>query len=251
MKKILSESRLICYYVLLWAALAGGVIVALLFGKAQSQWRYISLAGFLLSLGCFLIAIKLLRPVQREIKSRYLDASEDEKRVLTGLFYFARGILLWPGLLFLAIALSQEAISPSNLAVVRGKVASFAVVGENNPSLKIRLENNTNQYGINTFLLPDGRLKQMEEELQPGAVVDLWIARADEGVTGNAFVNLYAIQTKGQTYLSVAEYNQARSANQWAGNGLSAAFAGVGLVYLLAGRIHAREEMLTRQKTAP
>jgi hypothetical protein len=124
----------------------------------------------------------MLSPVQVEIQARYQQAFESEKRFLKGLFYFVRGIFLLMGILILIFSSLRKDVLVKDVVEVGGRISSIEVVGQKNTSLKIALDNNSNQFGINTFKIPDEKLKQIEKELQVGVSLVILVGRDDEKV---------------------------------------------------------------------
>lgn len=243
MKKILSESKIIRFYLLLWGLFLTGILMILL----KSGWRFVSLTGFLLSLGSFIIALKMLIAIQVEIKSRYAIAIPGEKRFLKGLFYFARGIFLIMGLFFMVILAPRKAVLAQDLVEIGGKITRIETIGEHNPSLKITLENNSNQYGINTYKLSDTQLQQIENELQPGRWVYLLIQQDDKTAVNDVYVQIYGIRTETIVYLSLDEVNQANAKNSALGRYLGMFFASAGLIYMLAGNVAGTQDQIKSQ----
>lgn len=237
MKKILSGSKIISFYVLLWGLFAVGILLIILFMDIKSALSFIGLVGFLLGLGSFIFILRLLPTVQNELKARYVTALDNEKPFLTTLFYFARSVFLLIGLFVFWLTFSQQEISKENLVEISGKITSAEVLGQNNPSLKIKMENNSNEYGINTFKIPDAKLQKLVRELQPGVSVFLVIEREHENTANDRYIQIYGIRTETYDYLTSTEYNGAVSTNSMYGLGLGMVFGCFGLIYLLIGKI--------------
>ena len=237
MKKTLTESKAIRRYMLMWGLFLCGIIIALPFSWTNSGWRYVALTGFLLSMGCFIISILMFSSVQIEIQTRYPGTVNGQKQFLTGLFYFVRGTFLWVGILILVVFLFDKEISKQGLVQIQGNISGIEIVGKDNPSLEIRLENNSNQYGINTFKIPETKLQQIETELKSGDLVFILIGRKDKNAVNDPYVQLYGIKSETYEYLSLQEYTQATSANKTSGMYLGLLFGGFGLIYLLTSNI--------------
>jgi len=237
LKTMIVESKVIRLYVMAWGVFLFGLIVAFPFSWTKSEWRYVALAGFLVSMGSFIFSIMMFSSVQKEIKKRYPGTTNEQKRFLTILFYFSRGIFVWVGIFILAVSLAGKEMSKQDLVQIQGNISGIEIVGKDNPSLKIGLENKFNQYGINTFKIPETKLQQIETELKPGDLVFILIDRKDENAINDRYVQLYGIKSKTYEYLSLQEYNQATSANKTSGLYLGILFGGFGLIYLLTGNI--------------
>jgi hypothetical protein len=235
------ESKVIRLYVMAWGVFLFGLIVALPFSWTKSEWRYVALAGFLISMGSFLFSIMMFSSVQKEIKARYPGTTNKQKRFLTILFYFARGIFVWVGIFIIAVFLAGKEMSKQDLVQIQGNISVIEIVGKNNPSLKIGFENNSNQYGIVTFKIPETKLQQIETELKPGDLVFILIEPKDKNVVNDPYVPLYAIKSETHEYFSLQEYNQSTSANKTSGLYLGILFGGFGLIYLLTGNIKRQE----------
>lgn len=251
-KEVLSASKTLRIFLLLWAVFLFGVVIALSFGQTKSAWRFVSLAGFLLSLASYIIAVKTLPDIQVEIRSRYANANAQEKRFLKGLFYFARSVFLILGLFFLVISSPREAVNSQDMVEIGGKITRIETIGEHNPSLKITLENNPNQYGINTYKLPELSLQRMENELRPGHFVSLYIRQEDVTAVNDPYVDLYGIRTETAVYLVPDEVNQANTKNSVLGRYLGLFLTAAGLVYMLAGNVaRTRDRRKTRNHNLP
>lgn len=231
MKPGSTPSKNIRLYGLFWGVLLLGLLFVLVFDGGME------FVGFLLMGGGFLFSMRTMTPAQAEIRARYWQADRHEKRFLTGLFYFARAIFLFLGVLILWVAAQQKQVVAGDLVEIQGSLASLQVVGDKNPSLKITLEQNSNQYGVHTFKIPEQKLQQIEATLQAGQTVFLLIASSDQDAVDMPYVQLYGIRTENNTYLTLDELNKASSSNQQIGYLLGALLAVVGLIYLLIGKM--------------
>jgi hypothetical protein len=237
LKKTLIESKVIRSYVLLWGLFAIGMLIAFAFDETQKPWKSLALAGLILSFGSLIISILILFRVHEEIKARYSKATNEEKVFLTGLFYFVRGFFLWVGLLLLISSLNRKDVPAKDLVEIGGKVTSIEVYGGDSSNLKIMFDGNSNEYETRTFKIPDQKLEQIEDELQPGDFVFVLIGGDDERTVNDPYVQIYGVRTEAYEYLSLDEYNQADSINNLFGFILGAIIAVPGLIYLLLGRI--------------
>jgi len=163
---------------------------------------------------------------------------------LAGVFYFARANFLFLGLLILWVAAQQKPVLATDLVEIQGSLASIQVVGEKNPSLKITLEQNSNQYGVHIFKIPEQKLQHIQTTLQAGQPIFLLIASSDQGAVNNPYVQLYGIRTETNTYLTPDELNTASSTNQQIGYLLGAFLAVVGLIYVLVGKLNVKQRTL-------
>jgi hypothetical protein len=236
MKKILKESKIIQLYLFVLLSFVLGILIIVLFGNLKGNLRNISNAGFFLSLGSYIVLIFMIFPVDYEIKTRYPKATHREKRVLNLLFYSARCVFLWIGLYFWGISLINTNISDKSVVEINGSISSIQVVGTENPSLKIKLDGNTNQYGINTFKMSDGILLAIEKDLLPGKIVYLKIERIDENKDDDTWIQIYGIRTESFTYLTLQDYRIANSKNSSILGYLGIGFTIIGLIILLSGR---------------
>ena len=230
---------------LLWGAFLLGILIALPFSETQSQWRYVALAGFLLSMGSFILAIGTMSSVQNEIQARYPQASNGEKQFLTTLFYFIRGIFLLLGVLILLFSSLRKDVLAKDVVEVSGKISTIEIYGGKSSSLKIVLANNSNEYETRTFKIPSKNLKQIENELSPGNFVYLLIEQGDKDKVNNPYIQIYGIKTESKIYLSLDDYNKADSGNNFYGYFIGFFFAGSGLIYLLTGRIRKNQGQAT------
>jgi hypothetical protein len=237
LKKSLVESKVIRSYMLLWGLFVFGLLIAFLFGETQTQWRKISIAGVILSFVSLMGTILIFFPVQAEIKSRFPNASTQEKVFLKGLFYFVRGLLLLTGVLILLATLGRKDVLAKDLLEVGGKITSIEVDGGDSSNLKVMLENNLNEYETRTFKIQKQNLERIENELQPGEIVFILIERKDENAVNDLYIQIYGIRTAERAYLSLDEYNKEEAANNTLGMILGIFFAGPGLIYLLTGSI--------------
>jgi hypothetical protein len=192
-------------------------------------------------MGSFIFSVMMFSSVQKEIKARYPGTTNEQKRFLTVLFYFARGIFVWVGIFILAVFLAGREMSKQDLVQIQGNISVIEIVGKNNPSLKIGFENNSNQYGIVTFKIPETKLRQIKTELKPGDLVFILIEPKGKNVVNDPYVPLYAIKSETYEYFSLQEYNQSTSANKTSGLYLGILFGGFGLLYLLTGNIKRQE----------
>lgn len=222
---------------LLWCAFVLGILIVLPFSETQSQWRYVALAGFLLSMGSFILTISTMSSVQNEIQARYPQASNDEKQFLTILFYFVRGIFLLLGILILLFSSLRKDVLAKDVVEVSGKISTIEIYGGKSSFLKIVLANDSNEYETRTFKIPSKNLEQIENELRPGNFVYLLIDQNDKDKVNNPYVQIYGIKTENKTYLSLEDYNKADSENNFYGYVIGFFFAGSGLIYLLTGGI--------------
>jgi hypothetical protein len=222
------------------------ILTAFVLDQAQKPLRSLVLASFIISTGSLLITVSLIFPVQEEIRARYPKSINGERAFLMGLFYFARGFFLLVGTLILIGTLNRKDVLINELVEVSGNVVSVEVYGDENPDLKIVLENNSNEYETPTFKVPDNKLEEIENKLQPGEFVFVLIDRNDENAMNDLYVQIYGIRTEAHEYLSLAEYNEANAANSSIGSFLGLCFAGPGLIYLLIGRIQAKPDKVMR-----
>lgn len=246
LKKSLTESKVIRFYTLLWGVFILGILIALPFGETQSQWRYVALAGFLLSAGSFIFAVGTISSVQNEIRVRYPQASNGEKQFLTALFYFGRGIFLLMGILILISSSLRKDILEKDVVEINGKISTIEVYGNDSSSLKIVLANNSNEYETRTFKIPDEKLRQIENELQSGDFIFVLIARDDKNVMNDPYVQIYGVRTEAYDYLSLEEYNKTDATNNSLGRILGIFFTSLGLIYLLTGRIKTKPDKIMR-----
>ncbi|MEW6083536.1 MAG: hypothetical protein AB1607_02975 [Chloroflexota bacterium] len=241
MKKTLQESTVIRFYMLLWGFFIVGVLIALPFSQTTSEWRWVAFGGFLLSAGSFIATLTMLSSVQAEIRERYADATNEEKKFFTGLFYFARGVFLLLGLFILMQSFGREDVLEQDLVEISGKILSVEVVGQDDSSLKIVFENSSNQYGIRTFKVSDENLQRIENELQSGDTVFVLIENDDVRAVNDQFVQIYGIRTTTNQYFTLDEYNRLDSMNNFYGYFLGMFFTGSGIIYLVTGRIQTRK----------
>lgn len=241
MKKSLTESKAIRFYVLLWGVFILGTLIALPFSETQSQWRYVAFAGFLLSAGSFMLAIHRISSVQSEIRARYSQAQNDEKGFLTAFFYFVRGIFLLMGILILLSSSLRKDVLSNDVVEIGGKISAIEIYGGDTSSLKIVFVDNSNEYETRTFKIPNEKLGQIKNELHPGDFVFILIEQGDKDKANSPYIQIYGIRTQNKTYLSINEYNNAESGNNFYGYVLGFFFVGSGLIYLLTGKIGANK----------
>lgn len=222
---------------MIWGTFLLGILIAIPFSNTTSEWRYVALAGFFLTLGSFILALLKMYSVQEEIRQRYPASVTGEKVFLTGLFYFARSVFLMPGILILILTLQREDVVGADLVEVGGKVSNIEVYGGEYPNLKITFDANSNEYETRTFKVPDKNLEEIENEIQPADFVFVLIERDDAQKTQDPYVQIYGIRTKEHVYLSLEEFNQADSTNNQIGIILGAVFTFSGSIYLLTGRL--------------
>lgn len=246
MKKSLSESKVIRFYLLLWGLFAAGLLVADIFGNNITQRRTIGVTGLVISFGSLLLTIFMLYPVQAEIKARYSIAVNGERIFLIGLFYWARGFFFLAGALILVSSLSRKDALSKNLVEVGGKISSIEVYGSDRSNLKIIFAGNSNEYETRTFEIPDEKLEQIENKLHPGNFVYILIGQEDEKAINDPYVQIYGIRTKDYDYLSLDEYNRADSTNNTIGMILGIVFAGLGIIYLSTGKIKNKPDDVLR-----
>ena len=237
LKKSLIVSGTIRLYLIIWGAFLLGILIAIPFSNTTSEWRYVALAGFFLTLGSFILALSKMYSVQEEIRERYPASVKGEKAFLTGLFYFARSVFLIPGIFILLLTLQREDVVGTDLVEVGGKVSNIEVYGGEYQDLKITFEDNSNEYKTPTFKVPDKNLEQIENEIQPEDFVFILIERDDAQKIQDPYIQIYGIRTKEYVYLSLEEFNQADSANNQIGIILGAVFTFSGSIYLLTGKI--------------
>ena len=237
-KEILSGSKGIRRYLLLWAAFFAGILIMLPFLKTTSALRYISLAGFLLSAGSIIGALVWMQTLAAEIRNLHPNTIGKAKRFLVGLFYFSRLPILFIGLFVLVQVFNQKEISPQDLVEIEGKIARIEIIGEKSPTLKIHLESNSNQYGLESFQTLDNDLQQIETGIKQGEVIFLLIERADENAVNDQYVQVYAVRTENDDYLTLDDYQITNSSGNWAGVILGIFFSVSGLIFLLTGKIY-------------
>jgi hypothetical protein len=242
LKKSITESKMFRVYMFLWGMFVIGILIAFAFGKTLGQWRYIALVGFLLSVGSFIFSIIIDSSVQGENKARYHIATNQEKRFLLILFEFIRGIYLLMGISILLISYSQKNIHNSEIVEIGGKISNIEVIGQNNSSLKIAIDNYSNQYGSHTFKIPNEKLRQIEKEIKVGDYVLILIGDSDINARNDKYVQIYGIRTENKIYLSFDEYNRAVSANNIYGYIFGIFFTAGGLIYVLTGRIETNQD---------
>ena len=238
MKPSFTLPKKIRLYGLLWGVLLLGLLFVLVFDGAME------FVGFVLMGGGFLSSMRMMMPVQAEIRACYAQAVAGKKPLLAGVFYFARANFLFLGLLILWVAAQQKPVLATDLVEIQGSLASIQVVGEKNPSLKITLEQNSNQYGVHIFKIPEQKLQHIQTTLQAGQPIFLLIASSDQGAVNNPYVQLYGIRTETNTYLTPDELNTASSTNQQIGYLLGAFLAVVGLIYVLVGKLNVKQRTL-------
>ena len=248
MRRVLSESKIIRAYVLIWGAFLLGILIMLpFFSETNSQLKYVPLAGFLLSAGSFLLAIMMFFPVLLEILKRYPQASNEEKSFLTRLFYTIKGIFPVVGIVLLLFSFFHKDVSQASLVEVGGKIKSIEVIGQENPSLKILLENSSNEYEVKTFNIPDKRLQEITDKLLPGDFVYILIGEKDKSAQNDLYVQIYGIKTESRQFLSVNEYIQASKKNNSYGFILGAFFLVSGLIVLFTNRINSSAYLFTAE----
>jgi len=237
-KEILAKSKVIRRYLLLWKIFIAGILMLLPFWSMEtnSALRYIPLAGFLLSAGSFIGSMLMIVSIQPEIKYLYPNTIGKAKRFLFGLFYFSRLPILFVGLFILVQSFNQEKVLPQNLVEIEGEIAKTEIT--KSPTLKISLEDNTNQYSISESQIPENNFQQAETVLKPGDIVFLLIERDDVNAVNDQYVQVYAIRTEKEVYLSLNDYQLTASAGNIVGIILGIFFSLSGLVFLLTGKIY-------------
>lgn len=226
---------------LLWGLFVVGVLIALPFSQTTSEWRFVALAGFLLSMGSFIVTIMMLPSIQTEITERLNHAPSDEKNFLTRLFYFARGVFLLIGLFILVQTFGRKDVLGKDLVEINGRLLRVEVIGQDDFDLKLTFENNSNQYGTRTFKIPAENLQRIENELQSGDTVFVLIGNDDLTAVNDQFVQIYGIRTSAHDYLTLEEFNKADSINNSFGYLLGSLFTCLGVIYLISGIIQTRK----------
>ncbi len=250
MKSLMRESKVFRTYFYVLTALVLGILIMLSFGQSTYDLRYVALVGFLLFMGSYIVLVILVIPVAFEIKAKYPQADAGERKLLNVLFYFSRSVFLWIGIYALVLSLIALNNADDKLVEIQGEIESIKIVGTNNPDLKIKLIENSNGYGIATFLIPDENLQRIENDLIPGMVVDIAIDSADETKVDDGYIQIYSIRTATSSYLTPQEYRESRSDNNMIGICLGAIFTFTGLVILFFGRRELKKIQLQSNETA-
>jgi len=250
LKSLLRKSKVIRKFFYVLTILVLGILIILPFGQSTDTYRYFAFAGFLLAMGSYIVLAILVNTVETEIKEKYPLADAKEKKLLNVLFYFSRSVYLWIGIYALVSSLITLNNPDNRLVEIQGEIERIEIVGTNNPDLKIKLIENSNGYGIATFLIPNENLQRVENDLIPGMVVDIAIDSADETKVNDGYIQIYGIRTATSSYLTPQEYRESRSDNNLIGIYLGAIFTFIGLAILILGRWKLKKIHLQSNETA-
>ena len=227
---------ILCADIFLIVFLIGLLLIAP-FTEATSSLRFVALAGFLICIFSFLIAMKVAPLMRSEIREQFDAASAKSKRFLFALFYFSRSLPLLAGIVVIFLVQLQQGTDERDLREVSGKVASIEIETGKNASLFLRFEDNSNRYGIRTFRIPESNLSNIKHGVRAGDSLFVLVEAKDFDVVEENYVGLFSIRSKATSYFSTADYEETNSSNKFAGWLIALAFIAAGLIYLFRGRI--------------